>query len=272
MQRRFQNILAVSLLRCLALMAIALPPALGEPHQRAPERLPLTPVFAAEQDGPEFAADFENKTPRVINIPEALQASFIVLDGKTYKRQYVLFAGNASLRPGASVPITIDMGSYLHGFQRQDYSASLTRWRWKSPLNSGRHTLLLNLDGKEYGPVAFIWNSDSPSLTMVAAGASPQSRERPGSAYPWHYPYLVIRYDGIGVVYADPYKYPIVKPQGLAPALSRMPRSAWRNGRTVGITEIGRRTTEQARKMRRLRTAAVKYLKRHRYHIIYMPI
>lgn len=161
-----RTILVVSMMCCLIFAAIALPSARSEPHKRAPDRLPLTPVFAAALDGPEFVAEFENQSPRVINIPEALQASSIVLDGKTYKRQSVLFAGNASLRPDVSLPITVEMGSYLVGFQRKEYSASLKRWRWKSPLTSGKHTLLLNLGGKEYGPITFIWNADTPLLTQ----------------------------------------------------------------------------------------------------------
>ena len=166
MQGRFWIVLAGPIVCSLLFAAVALRSAQSEPQHRAPETLRLTPVFAAAQDGPEFIASFENQTPQVINVLEALQASSIVLDGKTYKRQSVLFAGNASLRPGVSVPIIVDLGSYLPGFQRKGFSASLKRWRWQCPLTAGKHTLLLSLGGREYGPISFVWNADAPLLTQ----------------------------------------------------------------------------------------------------------
>ena len=145
--------------------SVCLLPARGELRQDAAGRLPLLPVFSAAQDEPQFVADFENQTGQIVNIVELMKASSIVLDGKTYKRQVIRFTGNSSLRPGASIPFTVDMGGYLLGSERKEFSEALKRWRWKSPLASGRHTLLLNLGSKQYGPVSFVWDADAPLLT-----------------------------------------------------------------------------------------------------------
>lgn len=165
MQHRFQGFLAASAVCGLAAAMACLPPAHSEPRPHAAGRLPLLPVFSTAQDGPEFVAQFENQTGQVVNIVELMETSSIVLDGKTYKRQVVRFVGNSSLRPGESIPFTVDTDGYLLGSERKEFSETLKRWRWKSSLVSGRHTLLLNLGGREYGPLSFVWDADAPLLT-----------------------------------------------------------------------------------------------------------
>ncbi|MBL7042420.1 MAG: hypothetical protein ISR77_27530 [Pirellulaceae bacterium] len=44
------------------------------------------------------------------------------------------------------------------------YSKKLKRWRWNAPLESGRHTLMVEVGGETYGPITFDWNGDLPLL------------------------------------------------------------------------------------------------------------
>lgn len=87
-----------------------------------------------------------------------------MIDGTTYTRHTLKFAGNSNLGPGKKHSFTIDLASYLPPGERKGYSKALKEWRWSIPLESGRHTITINLDKKEYGPITFIWKADVPLL------------------------------------------------------------------------------------------------------------
>jgi hypothetical protein len=130
------------------------------------QRGALVPAFSPAQDGPTFHLAYTNDSAETADITDLLQTSSIVLDGKTYPRQTVKFCGNANLSPGQTWTSTFTVSGYLpvNLAQRQGYSKTLKRWRWKTPLESGRHTVLVKLGGKEYGPVTFTWDADTPLL------------------------------------------------------------------------------------------------------------
>lgn len=165
MRHWFRDYIAASVVCGLVVATTCLPSARSEPQQYAVGDLPLLPVFSAAQDGPAFVADFKNETQQAVNIVKLIEASSIVLDGKIYKRQGIKFAGNSQLRPGSANSFKFDLGGYLLGSERKEFSESMKRWRWKSSLAPGKHTMLLNLGGKQYGPVSFVWDGDAPLLT-----------------------------------------------------------------------------------------------------------
>jgi len=127
---------------------------------------PLIPVLSNAMDAPEFVVDCSNETGIVQDIAKLMSESSIVLDGVRYRRHTVKFAGNPNLRPGSTYSMRIGLASYLpsEGRQRQGYSKKLKRWRWKAPLESGRHTLTVEVGGETYGPITFDWNGDLPLL------------------------------------------------------------------------------------------------------------
>jgi hypothetical protein len=114
--------------------------------------LPLIPVFSTAQDGPEFTLDYVNDTNDAVGTIDLLQGSSVTLDGK--------------VDPGQTISVTIDLSQYLPGarLKRMGYSKTLERWRWKPLLKSGKHTLLVTVGEKEYGPITFIWRGDVPLL------------------------------------------------------------------------------------------------------------
>jgi len=125
---------------------------------------PLVPVFSTALDSPKFVLDYSNDTNEAVDIPGLLRGSSVVLDGKVYPRTGVKFVGNPSLGPGRTKSFTITLAAYLPKWEKKGYSKTLKRWRWKSPLKSGRHTLLVKLGDKEYGPITFVWEGDGPLL------------------------------------------------------------------------------------------------------------
>ncbi|QJW97012.1 RNA polymerase sigma factor [Frigoriglobus tundricola] len=100
----------------------------------------LTPVFG--QDGWRFAATYLNTTTAVADLPTLLRESSIVLDGKTYPRQILKFAGNSKLPPGERWAFSVGAVEYLG----RDFV-----------LGEGKHTLTLKFGGQEFGPVEFEW-------------------------------------------------------------------------------------------------------------------
>ena len=132
---------------------------------------PLVPVMSTVQDSPEFVIDFANDTGREVDIPTLVEKSVVVLDGKEYSRHTVVFVGNPALKPGKTHAFKISLADYLPAGTKLGYSAEAKRWRWRIPVAEGRHTLLLKLGNRQYGPVAFGW--EPKELTL------PTSAERP---------------------------------------------------------------------------------------------
>jgi len=126
--------------------------------------LPLVPVFSTALDGPEFTLGYMNDTNEAVNIPALLRGSSAALDGKVYPRTSVKFVGNPSLPPGQTKLLSITLAGYLPKWEKKGYSKLLKRWRWKPPLKSGKHTLLVKVGDKEYGPITFLWEGDVPLL------------------------------------------------------------------------------------------------------------
>jgi len=149
----------------LVVATTCLPSAKSEPQEDTVRYLPLIPVFSAVQDEPEFVANLKNETQHPVDIVRLITASSIVLDGATYKRQVITFAGHSQLHPDSAIPFKLELSGYILGSVRREYSEPLKRWRWKSPLASGQHTLLLSLAGRHYGPVSFMWDGNVPLLT-----------------------------------------------------------------------------------------------------------
>jgi len=127
-------------------------------------RLPLVSVFSTAQDGPEFSIEYVNDTNKVVSITNLLNSSTVTLDGAVYPHIVLKYVGNSTLSPGQTISIPIDLGSYLPNWLKRDFSTVLKRWRWEAPLESGRHTLLVNFGGRVYGPTTFMWNADVPLL------------------------------------------------------------------------------------------------------------
>jgi hypothetical protein len=125
---------------------------------------PLVPVFSTALDSPTFTFDYVNDTNEAVVIPDLLLSSSATLDGEVFPSTGVLFVGNANLSPGRTIPLTITLAEYLPNWERKGYSDLLKRWRWKAPLKSGKHTLLIKFADKEYGPVTFLWDGDTPLL------------------------------------------------------------------------------------------------------------
>ena len=126
--------------------------------------LPLVPVFSTAQDSPAFTLDYVNDTSESVNIMGLMQNMSGTLDGKVYRSKGILYVGPGSLPPGGTQSINIGPTSFLRGAEKKKYSTVLKRWRWKSPLESGKHTLLVRFGEKEYGPITFHWDGDVPFL------------------------------------------------------------------------------------------------------------
>lgn len=145
----------------LAMAAIVLA---KEANPAGSQRLPLIPIISTAADGPEFNLDHTNDTDEAIDIPNLLSASSIVLDDKVYPCVVVKFGGRASLDRGQKKSFRVSLSAYLPKSEKKGYSEVLKRWRWKVPLKSGRHTLLVKFGTNEYGPITFIWDGDHPLL------------------------------------------------------------------------------------------------------------
>jgi hypothetical protein len=130
------------------------------------EGRPLIPVFSSAMDGPQFTLDYTNDTDTAQDLTELMGASSILLDGVEHRRQVIKFVGNANLPSGRTHSFQVDLGSYMprDGWQKHGYSKKLKRWRWKGPLESGRHTLSVKLGNKQYGPITFYWDDQLPLL------------------------------------------------------------------------------------------------------------
>lgn len=137
--------------------------------ESAPNRatLPLGPVFSTALDGPLFTLDYVNDTNDSVSTVGLLQGSSVTLDGRVYPHAIVPgIAGKPMLEPGEKLSPLIILNNYLPSakFKKMGYSKTLERWRWKTPLKSGKHTLLVKFGDKEYGPITFLWMGDVPLL------------------------------------------------------------------------------------------------------------
>ncbi|MHC4176321.1 MAG: hypothetical protein ACYSWU_02375 [Planctomycetota bacterium] len=129
--------------------------------------LPLVPVFSTALDGPEFTLDYLNDTNDAVKTIDLLQGSSATLDGQVYPHGMIPgSAGKPMLEPGETLSRTINLKQYLPfaKFKQMGYSKTLKRWRWKTPLKPGKHTLLVKFGDKEYGPITFLWKGDVPLL------------------------------------------------------------------------------------------------------------
>lgn len=146
-------------------VAVRLPAEHPKSHKKKGRQ--LIPVLSSAMDSPEFVLDYTNETDTTQDMWELLGASSIVLDGIEYRRQVIVFmGGNANLRSGRTHSFKIGPRSYLprDGWQKHGYSKKLKRWRWKTPLKSGRHTLSVKFGNEQYGPITFDWDGDLPLL------------------------------------------------------------------------------------------------------------
>lgn len=126
--------------------------------------LSLTPSFSSTQDGPTFSLHLQNDTSKSVDLRDLLASSSIILDGKSYPNRVVKFVGNANLEPGQTHTLLISPDTYLPTGERQGYSPTLKRWRWKTSLPSGKHILTVRIGNTQIGPIEFAWDGDTPLL------------------------------------------------------------------------------------------------------------
>ena len=142
---------------------------LAQEPKSAPNRatLPLVPVFSTALDGPEFILYYVNDTNDGVNISDLWQGSSLTLDGKVYPGRLLPgIAGKLKIEPGEGISRTVNLRQYLPDdmFEKMGYSKTLKRWRFKTLLKSGNHTLLVMVGEKEYGPITFHWRGHVPLL------------------------------------------------------------------------------------------------------------
>jgi hypothetical protein len=142
---------------------------LAQEAKSSPKRatLPLVPVFSTALDGPEFTLDYSNDTNDDLSAIELWQGSSVTLDGKVYPSRLIGgFGGKPTIEPGETISRLIQLHLYLPDarLRRMGYSKTLKRWRWKTLLKSGEHTLLVMVGDKKYGPITFVWIDDVPWL------------------------------------------------------------------------------------------------------------
>lgn len=164
MRKSLIIVAVVSVVFVLSTMGCALLAPQVEPEMNKEARL-LVPVFSTALDSPNFTLDYVNDTSESVAIMDLLLASTVEIDGRMYPRTGVkLVGGDQSLRPGQRTSFSITLGEYLPNWEKKGYSEILKRWRWKPPLKSGIHTLLVKVGDKEYEPITFHWKGDLPLL------------------------------------------------------------------------------------------------------------
>jgi hypothetical protein len=126
--------------------------------------LRLYPRFAPAMDGPEFVVEFFNAGPDPVDLCKLLEAESIVFNGQEYNRQVIKFAGNSTLKAGRFWRHNIQLGAFLAGSERLKYSEKLKRWRWRTPIDKGPHSLIVKFAGLQSEPIEFEWNPDQPFL------------------------------------------------------------------------------------------------------------
>jgi hypothetical protein len=124
--------------------------------------LSVYPLFSSALDGPQFRIELVNNSPEEIDWKNE---EMIVLDGKEYPRS--IWKGTppkTRLSPGKTYSTTLDVGAFLPGSKKGEYSKKLKRWRWITPLKSGTHTIIIKLGSYKSASLKFIWDGDSPLL------------------------------------------------------------------------------------------------------------
>ena len=124
----------------------------------------LVPLLTSALDGPTFIAKFKNRGDEAIQVGQLKAESVCVFDGKEYRCRIVKVAGSASVGPEDTRDLIVTLSHYLGSVERSGYSEKLQRWRWKSNLSSGRHTVSFRFGGQELGPLSFFWDAGTPML------------------------------------------------------------------------------------------------------------
>jgi hypothetical protein len=151
----------ISATLALGIAAGSITPALAKPQT-------LAVVFADKQDGPRFSLDYRNDTHKAMDLTQLLEHSSIVLDGKEYPRGTLIFIGNARFLPGTVYSLTVEPREYRLGYDlqagvKQDAFDPRRGIRaWTCPLKPGTHTILVKFGNKEFGPVTFVWATETP--------------------------------------------------------------------------------------------------------------
>lgn len=133
-------------------------------QKKQEESLNIYPSFSSTLDSPLFEIEFTNSSTTTLDILELLKNESIILDGIEYTRQIVLFGGNSKLEPNTNWQHTFSVDEFILGSKKQKYSKNLKRWRWKSSLKSGKHTLIVKFGGKESNLIEFVWDDSEPFL------------------------------------------------------------------------------------------------------------
>lgn len=128
------------------------------------EFLKVCPSFSSAMDSPFFTVEFTNNETRTLDLTDLLKNESIILDGQEYPRRVVRFTGNPILKPNSQWKHTIGIDEFFPDSEKQKYSKKLERWRWKSSLKSGKHTLIVKFGGKESSIIEFIWDDSKPFL------------------------------------------------------------------------------------------------------------
>lgn len=167
------RVILAALLLCVCL-ALA---AQQTPHAQYLPNLPLLPAFNQSQHAPAFQAVIENDTSKSIDISVLPLLSFVTLDGKP--RRYALsgqiFIGMPYVGPGGQWTYTARLDEYMDGWNRLYYDKGQEAWHWQSPLTSGMHTIILHMNGRQYGPAAFYWDAAGPFVAGSGTTLAPPS-------------------------------------------------------------------------------------------------
>jgi hypothetical protein len=115
-------------------------------------------------DTPSFVVEYTNHEAKTLYLPDMLKSETIIFDGQEYTRQSLVFSGIPFLEPAAECKHVVDINSFLFNSERQKYSPALGRWRWQSPLRSGKHTLIVKFAGQESQLLEFEWDNSIPFL------------------------------------------------------------------------------------------------------------
>jgi hypothetical protein len=129
-------------------MGIWISSALGETGKQETDGSPMTvyPSFSTRMDSPSFCVGYENVTSQPIDLPAALARERIVLDGAEYARRVRKFAGATHLPSGRTSEHTVTLRDFLP----QD-----------TPLRDGKHTLIVEFNGRKSDVIVFAWYSGS---------------------------------------------------------------------------------------------------------------
>ncbi len=138
--------------------------ASAEPPEKKDMKLTVYPILSTAMDTPSFVVAYTNHEGGKVNLPEMLKRETIILDGQKYTRKVLTFSGIAFLDPGKEWKHTLDINAFLFDAERQEYSPTLGRWRWRGSLKSGKHSLIVKFAGEESPLTEFEWDDSIPLL------------------------------------------------------------------------------------------------------------